>query len=140
MALSLDMLVETPNHNNVSFGQYAKSQAFVGFVIARVLYCLCPLTGALLGGAAAGSHAVRENISKHYKISSETQKTALLAASFFVSVLCIQIFTAPPISCLKGLVVMTYVHNMGEETTKKIWELKDKTIEKVKEYWPKKPV
>lgn len=140
MILSLNMPVETPNHNNLSFEQYAKNQAFIGFVIARVLYCLCPLTGALLGGCAAGSHAIRENISKHYKISSETQKTALLAFSFFVSVLCIQILTAPPISFLKGLIVMTYVHNMGEETTKKMGELKDKIMEKIKECWPKNPV
>lgn len=133
-----DMTVKTPNNVTMPFGQYVKNQAIVGFIIARVIYCLCPLTGALLGAATAGSHVIREHMPEQYKPSSETQKTMLLATCFFISVLSVGILTAPPISCLKGLIVMTYVHNMGEETTKKMCDLKDKFIEKTKEYWPKK--
>jgi hypothetical protein len=125
--------VKTPDHQEKSLRRYVAEQAIVGFVIGRVFYCLCPLSGALLGAATAISHVIRE---KHIleklpdpfkdpllKIHDTMNKTALLATGFFTSILCISLLTAPPLSFFKAAVVMGYVHSMGEETVNKIQEL-----------------
>lgn len=131
--LSFDISVKTPNNQEKSLRRYLAEQAVVGFVIGRVFYCLCPLSGALLGAAAVGSHAIREKeILEKFpdpfknpllKIHDTINKTALLAAGFFASILCISLLTAPPLPFFKAIVVMGYVHNMGEETFDKISEL-----------------
>lgn len=141
MSLSFDMTVKTPNGQEKSLGRYMQEQAVVGFVIARLIYCLCPLSGALLGAAAAASHVIRNHLPESHNqyCSSEIQKTALLAASFFGSMFCVSLLTAPPISYLQGLIVMMYVHNMGEDTINKLVEIKGKLVEKIKEPLQKKP-
>ena len=140
--LSFDMPVKTPDNQEKSFRRYVTEQAFVGFVIGRFFYCLCPLSGALLGAATAGSHVIRENeILEKFpdpfkeplsKINSTIHKTALLAASFFVSILCISLLTAPPLPFFKAAVVMGCVHNMGEKTMDKMYELGKDAWSKIK--------
>ena len=154
--LSFGMTVKTPDNQEKSLRRYVAEQAIVGFAIGRLFYCLCPLSGALLGAATAGSHVIREKeILEKFpdpfkipllKINDTINKTALLAAGFFTSILCISLLTAPFLPFLKATVVMGYVHNMGEETFNKIHELfinacsKIKFIEKEKEPLPKKPI
>ena len=154
--LSFDMTVKTPDNHEKSLRRYVTEQAFVGFVIAKTFYCLCPLSGVLLGAATAVSHVIRKNevlekfpepFKDHFlRINNIANKIALLAAAFFTSVLCISLLTAPPLPFLKATVVMTYVHNMGEKTMEKMYELgedawsKIKFTLKIKESLPKKPI
>lgn len=140
--LSFDMSVKTPDNQEKSLRRYIVEQAIVGFVIGRVFYYLCPLSGALLGAAAAGSHIIREKeILEKFpdpfknpllKIHDSLNKTALLAAGFFTSILCISLLTAPPLPFFKATVVMGCVHNMGEETMNKIYELFASACSKIK--------
>ncbi|HEV3270466.1 MAG TPA: hypothetical protein VGZ69_07480 [Candidatus Rhabdochlamydia sp.] len=140
--LSFDMPVKTPDNQEKSFRRYVTEQAFAGFIIGRVFYCLCPLSGALLGAATAGSHVIRdntvlENLPDPFKeplskINNTIHKTALLAASFFISILCISLLTAPPLPFFKAAVVMVYVHNMGERTMDKMYELGKDAWSKIK--------
>lgn len=138
---SFDMTVKTPNNQEKPFRRYILEQAIVGFIIARTFYCLCPLSGALLGAATAGSHVIRDDVvlrefpdpfNNHLlKINSTVHKTALFVAAFFTSILCISLLTAPPLPFFKAAIVMGYVHNMGEKTIDKIYELG-------KDVWSKK--
>lgn len=131
--LSFDMSVKTPDNQEKSLRRYVTEQAIVGFVLGRIFYCLCPLSGALLGAATAGSHIIREKeILEKFpdpfknsllKIHDSLNKTALLAAGFFTSILCINLLTAPPLPFFKAAIVMGCVHNMGEETMNKMYEL-----------------
>ncbi|KAG6559300.1 hypothetical protein RHABOEDO_001155 [Candidatus Rhabdochlamydia oedothoracis] len=154
--LSFDMSVKTPDNQEKSLRRYVAEQAIVGFVIGRVFYCLCPLSGALLGAATAGSHVIRkkEILEKFpdpfrnplLKINDTINKTALLAIGFFTSILCISLLTAPPLPFFKAAIVMGYVHNMGGETFNTMSELfanaysKINLPKKTKEYLPKKAI
>lgn len=144
MSLSFDMTVKTPNGQATLLREYVTKQAFLGLGIAR-LVCLCPLSGALLGAAAAGSHVMRDHLPEPYnQYCSKMQKTALLTAAFFISIICVSLISPSPISYAKGLIAMTYIHIMGENTMQKIYELgsecKSKFVEISKEYLPKKTV
>lgn len=140
--LSFDMTVKTPDNHEKSLRRYVTEQAFVGLVIARVFYCLCPLSAALLGAATAGSHAVRDNAvlekfpepfkSHLLTINNTINKTTLLAAAFFTSILCISVLTAPPLPFFKAAIVMGYTHNMGEKTMDKMYELGKDAWSKIK--------
>jgi len=140
--LSFDMPVKTPDNQEKSLRRYITEQAVVGFVIARVFYCLCPLSGTLLGAATAGSHVIRDNeilekfpdpFKSHLlQINSTIHKTVLLAASFFASILCVSLLTAPPLPFFKAAIVMGYVHNMGEKTVDKMYELGKEAWSKIK--------
>jgi preprotein translocase subunit SecG len=59
-------------------------------------------------------------------------KTALLAAAFFTSILCISVLTAPPLPFFKAAIVMGYTHNMGEKTMDKMYELGKDAWSKIK--------
>ncbi|MGL4539666.1 MAG: hypothetical protein ACRCU0_01635 [Candidatus Rhabdochlamydia sp.] len=143
MSLSFDMTVKTPNGRETLLREYLIEQAFVGFVVTGMLR-LNPLSGALLGAATAGSHVIRDHLPEPYNqyCSSTMQKTALLAASFFVSIFCVSLVSTSPISYVKGLIAMVYIHSMGENTMQKIYELgselKNKIEEISKESLPKK--
>lgn len=143
MSLSFDTTVETPNGQKTLFRKYVAEQACVGFAVSGMLR-LNPLSGALLGAATAGSHVMRDYLPEKYNkyFLGTIQKTALLAASFFVSIFCVSLLSTSPISYVKGLITMTYVHLMGENTMQKIYELgselKDKLAEINKESFPEK--
>ena len=140
--LSFDMSVKTPDNHEKSLRRYVTEQAIIGLVIARAFYCLCPLSGALLGAATAGSHAIRDNavlekfpepFKDHLsRINNTINKTALLAAAFFTSILCISLLIAPPLHFFKAAIVMIYVHNMGEKTMDKMYELGKDAWSKIK--------
>ena len=139
--LSFDMTVKTPDNHEKSLKRYVTEQAFVGWVIAK-LYCPCPLSGVLLGAATAISHVITNSeiveefpvpLKDHFlKINNTANKTALLAVTFFTSILCISLLTASPLPLFKAVVVMTYVHNMGEKTMDKMYELKEDAWSKIK--------
>ena len=61
---------------------------------------------------------------------------------FFVSIFCVSLVSTTPISYVKGLIAMVYIHSMGENTMQKIYELgselKNKVEEISKESLPKK--
>ncbi|PWU16604.1 MAG: hypothetical protein C5B45_00135 [Chlamydiae bacterium] len=139
--LSFDMIVKTSDNQEKSLRRYITEQAAVGFVIARLFYCLCPLSGALLGAATAGSHVIRDNeILERFPDSFKSpllkintiHKTVLLAAYFFASILCVSLLTASPLPFFKAIIVMVYVHNMGEKTMDKICELRKDAWSKIK--------
>lgn len=154
--MSFNMTVKTADNQEKSFRRYITEQAVVGFVIARAFYCLCPLSGVLLGAATAGSHLIRDRtvlrefpdpFKNHLiKLNDTINKTTLLAAAFFTSIMCISLLITPPLPFFKAAVVMVYVHNMGEKTLDKIYELgkyawsKTKFTESTKESLLKTPI